>query len=229
MQGRHAVEHADIGAVRERRVQPAQIEEAEGVQAVIDGHHHRVVPRSQALAAVPGGRAAAHGIAAAVEPDHHRPVADAQRRGPDVQHQAVVALGLVGLGVILFGDHRHDRLGADAGELNGVAHPWPGGAGLGRPEAVGSVGGGAIGHAPESHAAFQLLAAQLARAGVDHRTDWGRGTRDDGVVAMLLLQPAQGIGGLGSRGVADQAEASGGGEQTAAIEALVGHGSSRGW
>ena len=89
-------------------------QEAEDIEAVVDGDHHRPV-RGERRPVVYGGRSGAAGVAAAVNPEQHRPRLCRLARRPDVEEQAVLVLGDV-LAAVLDAD--------DAG-LRRIADPVP--------------------------------------------------------------------------------------------------------
>ena len=70
------------------------MQETEGIQAVIDRHHHHVFVTREIGAVVRDEAAGAGHIGAAVQPDHDRAFARADAVGPDVQTQAVFPLRL---------------------------------------------------------------------------------------------------------------------------------------
>ena len=91
----HDVEHAGVARLREvAAAELREIGEAEHVQAVVDRNHHDVAAAREVGAVGHGRRTGARDEPTAVAPDHHRPLtAVADRRRPDVEHQAVLALG----------------------------------------------------------------------------------------------------------------------------------------
>ena len=96
-QHQHDVQHAGL-AGGGMAAQFTQMQIAEDVQAMVDGHRHHVAAPGQIAAVVHGRAAGAVGKAAAVQPDHDRPLA-AQALGPDIDEQAVlVGAGLAGRG-----------------------------------------------------------------------------------------------------------------------------------
>ena len=129
-------------------------QEAEHVHPVVDAHQDHA-PAGDALPVHLHLRGVAHHEAAAVEPDHHRQlVFGAFRIGPDVQLEAVLAHGHLGVhvpfaGVDIVGVAAGDLLHGDGAEFKAVAHPLPGRHGLGGPPAVGAYGGGGEGDALE--------------------------------------------------------------------------------
>ena len=86
------VHHPNRAGMRERRPLVGQVQVAERAQPVVDRHHHAVAEPRQLLAVVARRVARAAVEAAAVDVDQHRPLRrTVDGRGPDVQHQAVLA------------------------------------------------------------------------------------------------------------------------------------------
>ena len=132
---RDLVEQAEVGDA------VAEVEEAFGADAVVDGHADDAVA-GEAAAVVPGaGAGAVILVHAARDPDHHRQVRRAQVLGPDVEGQAVLA------GADQFREEFGNKgriwpLGRFRAEFEGVADAAPkvraavgGGAGWRRPGA----------------------------------------------------------------------------------------------
>lgn len=92
--GMHDVEHAYFARGSEiRAAQLRQIEEAEGVQPVINGHYNHVAAAAEIGSIFAGTRSRAVLKMSAVAPEHHGALAPIVEGGrPDVQHQAIFAL-----------------------------------------------------------------------------------------------------------------------------------------
>ncbi len=166
LQRRHAVEHAGV-ARKGLAAHRGQVQEAEDVQAVVDGHHHNALMRRQRGPVVPGRRAAPHDVAAAVEPDHHRQPG-LERWGPYVQGQTVLALRVERLRTPFLDDDREGRLWADPPEAGGLQHAGPRLARSRRLEAVGAPGRGGIGDSLEDRDRPLGASADRAAGGADH-------------------------------------------------------------
>ena len=123
LERRHHVQQAVVPGCAVRRLgrQGRVREEAEDVEAVVDGDHHRPVG-GERHAVVDGGRSRAARVAAAVDPEQHRPRLTRLARGPDVEEQAVLVLG----------DVPSPVLDADRPALRRVAHAFPADDRLGR-------------------------------------------------------------------------------------------------
>ncbi len=163
LQGQH-----DVGQALVARAgvfgpaQLAQIQIAQHAQAMIGGDHHHVVLAGQHRTVLSAAAARAGRVAAAVIVEHHRLVLAAARRGPEVQHQAVLARrGLV---------DAIDRAGVlqrGRAQLGGVEHPGPRRDRLGRLEAVGARDAGPVRHALVGVDAPGPRAAQPALGDLD--------------------------------------------------------------
>ena len=128
-QGLHDVQHAHISAIGIAGAIGAQVQEPQGVEPVVQGHHHHSVVAGQISAVVAGlllGRAL--GEAAAVQPYHHgHPGIGLDARRPHVHAEAVLAgVSVVpvhgeGLGVVppaaARGVRGHGAVGAAGTEL----------------------------------------------------------------------------------------------------------------
>ena len=163
-QGFHQVGLAQVAAVGILPAVFAQVEIAQDVQPVVHRHHHHV-PELGELVAVVGHHlhGAAGGIAAAVEPDHNGLFGVfIQALGPEVEAQAVLALGPEAVG-----DH-HVAPGilvvqqrADRPRGVGIDHALPGFHGLGHHKALRP----GVGHAQEIEGASHLIAPEFACPG----------------------------------------------------------------
>jgi hypothetical protein len=163
LQGQHDVRQALVA--RAGVVGPAQLAQvqiAQHAQPMVGGHHHHVVLAGQHRTVLRRAAAGTGRVAAAMAVDHHRPALAAAGRGPDVQHQAVLARrGLVepiDRGRIL--QRRRPQPG-------GVPHPGPGRDRLGRLEAGGARDAGPVRHALVGVDAARPQAAQPALGDLD--------------------------------------------------------------
>ena len=154
------VEQAQVGAV----VAVAEIEEAVGPGAPVDGHaDDAVAGEAAAVVAAAGGEV--EGAAGA--PDHHRQPGRARVGGPDVEVQAVIARdGRIEEqpGRVVPRELRLRRLGA---ESDGVAHAGPRLDRPRRPEAAGADRWRRVGDAQEGAHAVAGTATHLAGPGGD--------------------------------------------------------------
>ena len=154
LQRQHQVEQAGIAGLGEAlAAEVRQIEVAEDIQPMIDGHDHDVVAPGEIGAVVARRVGRAVGEGAAVQPDHDRTLRRVEGGRPDVQRQAVLAdrqhvdrspdrrefRPLRGGGRLRRTSGIDDRV-ADTGPRLGLA---------GRHEAVGACRRGAVGNALE--------------------------------------------------------------------------------
>ncbi len=162
-----------VGRLRELAAEdPAEVQVAENVEAMIDAHADHVVIARQVLAGVAGRAAAALVVAAAVEPDHDRALAAvAEAARPHVQVEAVLALSPGGGRPQR--SPEHDLLVAAGATglrsvgtvLERVAHAGPRRFAQRRQEPALAAGRRAVGHTQESVDAVLDLAAEATRAG----------------------------------------------------------------
>ena len=102
LQRRDQIEHPDVARLGKFVVAEAgEKRVAQRAEAMIDAHRHHVAAPHQIAAVVNQRRARTRHEAAAMQPDHHGPLARVARiTGPDVEHEAVLALDdAVGVGV----------------------------------------------------------------------------------------------------------------------------------
>ena len=97
LQCQDQVELPDIAAIGKARVEPREIEIAQRVEAVVDGHDHHIAARRQRLPIVERIGDAAVRIGPAVDVEHHRLArAGIGLRRPDIEVQAVFVLRTIG-------------------------------------------------------------------------------------------------------------------------------------
>ncbi len=122
-QGGDDVEHALVAGARVLGAADlAQIKITQQPQAVVGGHDHDIVGGGQARAIFVLGAARSAGVAAAMAIDHHRTLAPFCYRGcPDVQYEAVLAVGRLVLSIRPAGGLQRRRA-----QLQRVAHAGPG-------------------------------------------------------------------------------------------------------
>ena len=158
-----------LPASAKRSSLPLQIQIAEHVQAVVDGHHHHVAMGGERAAVEARGCARAGGPAAAMQPHHDRAqLTGCQFRRINIEVQAVFAHGLQRH---IPGVQRRLFLGVlrrGIAERIGVTDAGPGRHRCGRQKAVRAPGRGGVGNSLEADASTALHAAQLAAAGFHH-------------------------------------------------------------
>ena len=167
-EGRDLVAQAGIAhRTLEVGAEVGEVEEAEGAEAVVDRHHHRVAAARQRDAVVEGLCRGADHEAAAVDPHQHRAAAGVGGRGEDVERETV----LVELADLHAGQRdREGSLGRAEAEGLRLAHAAPGLGGLGRTEAQLADRGAGEGNAPEGQDAVLLAALEPAVARLDPGT-----------------------------------------------------------
>ena len=155
-EGGDNVIRAGIGGVGIFLPEIGQIEVAQDIQAVIDGHHHHIPQAGHVRTVIGGLLDGGTGlVAAAVEPHQHRPGAAVQPRGPDVQVQTVFIHGPVPVGHIQFAAGAVvGHQGTDETIAGGILHTLPLFHGFGGVEPPGC----GVGNALEDAQAIMLIA-----------------------------------------------------------------------
>ena len=158
-----------------------QAEEAEDVEAVVQGNDDDVLVGSEVVTGPPAPTAGAGGKSAAMQPDHHGALADGTR-GPDVEGEAVLAIGDGGgldaaMKIDRCGEARvgqpcgvkegEEKLAGLGGKAHRIAHADPGFGGAWCHEAVGRDRGLGIRDAEIGLDRARHCAAQSALAGLD--------------------------------------------------------------
>ncbi len=91
-QREHHVQHAGIAGIGKSLIPALDLQMAENIDAVIDGHDHHVAVACKAGPVEAGGRAGTVHPGAAMQPDHHRPFRDPGRRWREhVEEETVLA------------------------------------------------------------------------------------------------------------------------------------------
>ena len=181
-QGGDDIHHAHRARLGEPRRLIGQVQIAEGAQAVVDGDHHTIAEARQGLAVEAWRIAGAAIEAAAVDMHQHRPLgARRQSRGPQVEHQTVLAHS-AGLDVehdqaAVVVDAAVGHLRRDLAVVQPVLDAGPGRRRGRRHEAVLAGGVGAVADALEHLHPTGGDAPHLALGGLDHRKDVGGGDR----------------------------------------------------